>query len=115
MQAGDLSETVKIYRQTRTKDAIGGDVIVWTLLSSHRAIVQPMRGSERDHAAQTVAPRNYKITVRKSAKSAAIRQDDRIVWRGYAMLVRFIADAGVRPMYLTIEAEERSQYRQGVL
>jgi SPP1 family predicted phage head-tail adaptor len=115
MQAGDLDDRIAVYRQTRVKDAIGGNVITWNKIADFRAHVKPMSGRERDHAAQTIAPRNYRITVRKSSKSDGISQDDRILWRGTAMLIRFIGANGARPMYIELEAEERVQYLEGLL
>jgi SPP1 family predicted phage head-tail adaptor len=113
--AGELDQRIRIMRQSLTPDAMGGAAVTWEELGMFWAKVIPMSGRERDHAAQTVSPRNYRITLRKSSRSDSIRADDRLTWRGLVMLIRFIAYDGNRPQYLNIEAEEQKQYAEGVI
>ena len=112
---GKLRERITIERQTSTDDEMGGRVTSWNALFSLWAEVVPMSGYQRDQAAQTASPRNYRITVRKSSLSSQIQNTDRIAWSGTVMLIRFIAKDGNQPHYLTMEAEQRAQYAQGVI
>lgn len=103
--AGSLDERVSIERKIMVADGMGGFTETVSTIATLWANVSPMSGRERDMADQTESPRNYRFIVRRSAVSAAIRADDTVTWRGKAMNIRFIADAGPRPQYLMFEAE----------
>jgi SPP1 family predicted phage head-tail adaptor len=103
--AGSLDERVTFERVSRVSDGGGGGVESWATLYECWAKVTPLSGRERDNAAQTQAPRNYRVTVRVSAETLAVTEADRVMWRGAAMDIRFIADAGPRPLYLQIDCE----------
>ena len=48
MNLGDLNETVTIQQPTNVgKDAVGGDIVVWSTLDSWAVNVQPVNGAER--------------------------------------------------------------------
>lgn len=104
--AGALDERITITREALTPDEIGGAVPSWSHVATVWAKVAPLSGRERDMANQTESPRNYRFTVRRSAQSAAFTTKDRLTWRGKVMNIRFIADAGPRGEYMTIDAED---------
>ena len=99
--AGELSERVTIQRKTRTRDAMGGYAETWTDVTTVWALVRPMSGNERALAAQQQASVNYKVVIRYRAVST----QQRLLWRGSPLNIRFIADRGPRAQYLEIEAE----------
>lgn len=103
--SGALDERITVQRETLVGDGMGGSEVTTTVLGTFYANVQAMSGRERDMANQTESPRNYRFKVRRSASSAAIREDDKIVWRNKTMNIRFIADQGPRHRYMEIEAE----------
>lgn len=104
--AGKLDQRITITRQVLVSDNMGGNTVTWSTIGSLWAAVAPMSGRERDMANQTESPRNYRFTVRRTAASLNILAKDRITWGSKVMNVRFIADAGNRAQYLTIEAED---------
>lgn len=105
--AGSLRERITIMRATsRASDGLGGFAPTNTQVATLWADVNPMSGKERDKAAQTESPRNYRITVRRSPVSLNILASDFIVWRNKTMNIRFIPDCGPADMYIHIEAEE---------
>lgn len=102
MRTGDLDQRIELQRLTRTSDGGGGYTEQWTTYATVWANVRPMSGRERYQAQQTQASANYRIAIRYRAD---IDPADRIVWRGKVLNIRFIADAGPRDLYLTIDAE----------
>ena len=103
---GDLDQRVTIRRQFRIPDGGGGYEESWTDLAPPRwAKVKPLSGRERDVANQTESPRNYRVTMRRDSVTATITEADILVWRERDMNIRFIADAGPRPLYLTFDVE----------
>lgn len=103
--AGQLDERVTFQRFTKASDGVGGYTETWATYFACAASVVPLSGKERDTASQTESPRNYRVTVRRSSETAGLKTSDRMDWRGIKMQVRFIADAGPRPLYMTIDCE----------
>lgn len=104
-QPGKLDERVTFKRYTQVSDGGGGFTNTWTNYHACAAKVKALSGSERDVAAQTQAPRNYRLWVRRCSETAGLTEADIVVWRGKAMQIRFIRDDGPRPLYMEIEAE----------
>lgn len=102
---GKLDQRVTFQRLTQVADGLGGSTQSWADLFTCWAQVEPMRGGERLMAEQLEDPRDYRVTVRRSGDSAGVTAADRVSWRGSLLNVRFIADAGPRPLYLTFECE----------
>lgn len=102
MRAGDLDQRIELQRLTRMPDGGGGYSEEWTTYAQSWANVRPMSGRERYQAQQTQANANYRITLYNRAD---IDPADRILWRGKVLNIRFLADAGPRDLYLTIDAE----------
>lgn len=105
MSAGKRDQRVLFQRLEQTSDGGGGWITSWEALFSRWAEVRPLTGRERDQAQQTEAPRNYRITVPRDAGTAGLLASDRVVWLGKVMQIRFIADAGPRPMEMMIDCE----------
>lgn len=103
--AGALDERIVVRREGLTGDGQGGSAVALTTVGTFYASVRVMSGRERDMANQTESPRNYRIILRRSTLSADIQENDKVVWRGKTMNIRFIADAGPRQQYLMIEAD----------
>lgn len=104
--AGNLSERVTVSREVKTDDGMGGGSINRTVQNTFWAAVAPLSGRERDMAAQTESPRNYRFIMRRTSQTAAIKASDILTWRDKKFNIRFIADAGPRPLYISIDAEE---------
>lgn len=99
---GSMDQRIELQRATRTPDGGGGHTEEWVTYATVWASVRPMSGRERYHAQQTQASANYRI---KLYNRADIDPADRILWRGRVLNIRFLADAGPRDLYLTIDAE----------
>lgn len=102
IQPGDLDQRVTIQAQARTDDGAGGAAVAWADIARVWAKVQPLSGKERLEAQQLEAPVMYRVTIRNRADVTA---DMRILWRGKAMNIRVIPEAGPRPIYLTLDCE----------
>lgn len=105
MKAGRLDQRVAIVRTTRVADGQGGATTSETTVATVWAQVTPLRGNERDASRQVENPRDYRFTFRRSTVTAGILYSDVLRWNGADFNVRFIADAGGRPLHLTIEAQ----------
>ena len=102
MQPGELDQRVQIQQQTRTPDGGGGYVEGWSTTATVWAQVRPLSGRERDQAQQQEADVRYRVRIRyRSGVTAA----ERIVWRGQAMQIRSVLEAGPRPLYLDLDCE----------
>ncbi|MBY6265569.1 head-tail adaptor protein [Azospirillum sp. 412522] len=100
--AGDLDQRIRIEAKTRVPDEGGGSAEAWTLVASVWAKVWPVSGRERAEARQVQAATLMRFKVRyRTGLDAGMR----IVWQGKAHNIRFIADAGPREPFLTIDAE----------
>lgn len=100
--AGQLDQRIALQRLTRIPDGGGGYAEDWQTYATVWAYVRPMSGRERYQAQQLEAAANYRITIRYRAD---IDPADRILWRGKILNIRFIANAGPRDLYLTLDAE----------
>lgn len=100
--AGDLDQRIRIEAKTRVDDEGGGSVEAWALVATVWAKVWPVSGRERAEARQVEAATMMRFKVRYRA---GIDAGMRIVWQGKAHNVRFIADAGQREAFMTIDAE----------
>ena len=105
MNPAELDQRVRLERLVLTPDGQGGNTKAWQLITRRWARVEPLTGRERDMAQQTEAPRNYRITLRHDSVTGALIAANRVVWRDKPMQIRFIADAGPRPLYITIDCE----------
>lgn len=101
--AGDLDQRIRIESKTRVEDeGAGAEVETWTPVATVWALVWPVSGRERAEAQQVEASTMMRFKVRRRAGIAA---GMRIVWQGRAHNIRFVADAGPRAPFLTIDAE----------
>lgn len=100
--AGMLDQQVSLQHRTLTDDGAGGATEAWTEYAAVWALVRPMSGRERENAMRNEATSNYLVVVRYRSD---ILERDRITWRGTNLNVRFVKDAGPRPLFLEIEVE----------
>lgn len=100
--AGDLDQRIRIEAKARVEDAGGGAAEAWTLVAAVWAQAWPVSGRERAEAQQVEASTLMRFKVRRRADVTA---GMRIVWQGRAHNIRFVADAGSRAPFLTIDAE----------
>ncbi|WP_434619201.1 phage head closure protein [Azospirillum sp. B2RO_4] len=100
--AGDLDQRIQIEAKTRVPDEGGGSVEAWALVATVWAKVWPVSGRERAEARQVESATMMRFKVRhRDGLDAGMR----IVWRGRTHNIRFIADAGRREAFMTIDAE----------
>ncbi|SMH29694.1 phage head closure protein [Azospirillum agricola] len=100
--AGDLDQRIRIEAKTRVEDEGGGAAEGWALVATVWAQVWPVSGRERAEAQQVEATTMMRFKVRRRA---GLDAGMRIVWQGRAHNIRFVADAGPRVPFLTIDAE----------
>lgn len=100
--AGDLDQRIRIEAKSRVGDGGGGAVEAWVPVATVWAQVWPVSGQERADAQQLQAATMMRFKLRHRRD---LTTDMRIVWNGRAHNVRFIADAGARSGFLTIDAE----------
>jgi len=104
-QPGDLDQRVVFQAKTRTPDGGGGFVDTWSNIGATPEVwakVWPVSGRERVEGQQIESPTMYRFRIRnRSDLTTAMR----VVWRGRAHNIRFIADPGPRALYLDIDAE----------
>lgn len=102
MRPGNLSERVTIEQQTTVSDGAGGRSRAWSALATVWADVRPKAGRERAQAAGLEAPATYEFTLRRRAD---LTESMRLVWRGVAFNIRFIALPPGAAQYMTLDAE----------
>jgi len=102
--ARDLREAVTFERVTNTTDSYGARLQAWEAITGAptRAKVDPMSGGERYASARTEATSTHKIVVRYFAD---LTEKDRVVIRGRAYNIRFIANVDFDDKWLEISAE----------
>jgi SPP1 family predicted phage head-tail adaptor len=101
-EIGELSERLGLERKTRTPDGAGGASVAWTEYAEVWALVRPMSGRERAHAAREEANALYLVVIRYRDD---VLDADRLAWRGRHLNIRFRKDRGPRPLWLEFEAE----------
>lgn len=99
---GELTERVTLQTKSRAEDGMGGFVEAWVDTATVWALVRPMSGKERAWGEQQQASANYLVVIRYRS---GLHEQQRIVWRGTSLNIRFIKDRGPRALYLEIEAE----------
>lgn len=105
MQAGQLTERIRIETPQRVADGYGGETETWTTTATVWAEVKAVRGREPEEAGKPEMSVTYLITIRRRSDLTAA---DRIVWttNGNTELnLREIRDQGPRHEWLTLVAE----------
>jgi len=102
--ARQLREAVTFQRVTNTQDDYGARVQTWAAITDAptRAMVKPMSGGERYASARTEATSTHRIVCRYFAD---LTEKDRVVIRGRAYNIRFIANVDFDDQWLEISAE----------
>lgn len=102
--ARHLREAVTFQRVTNTQDDYGARVQTWAAITGAptRAMVKPMSGGERYASARTEATSTHRIVCRYFAD---LTEKDRVVIRGRAYNIRFIANVDFDDQWLEISAE----------
>jgi SPP1 family predicted phage head-tail adaptor len=105
--APNLHEKIVFRREEKLSDGGGGWMDnQYVDYYSCSAEIMPLSGRERNLAAQTENPRNYRVIIRNCASSRAIQNGDIIKWRDMALNITFIAYSGVKEPYLYIDCEQ---------
>lgn len=102
MDPGALDQRVTLQRRGQVPDGGGGGAVVWADVATLWARVLPISGRERVQARQVESPAMYRVTIRPRAD---VTEADRFVWQGRPLNIRFRAEAGPRPTFLTFDCE----------
>jgi len=102
--ARQLREAVTFERVTNTADGYGARLQSWRAIigAPTRAMVKPMSGGERYASGRTEATSTHKIVCRYFAD---LTEKDRVLIRGRAYNIRFIANVDFDDQWLEISAE----------
>lgn len=104
-QLGELDERITFEEQTFTENDAGGQTGEWVQRGSVWAHVRPQRGNERQHSDRLAAEGGYLVVIRNEGIARDVNEAWRIKWRGRAMNIVFVQDAGPRDLYLPMEVE----------
>jgi SPP1 family predicted phage head-tail adaptor len=99
--AGELDQRVKVLRETKVDDGMGGNTVTWPEIAEVWAKVRPMSGAEREHSDRLNAEANYLIVIRYRSD---ITETDIAEWKGTRFNIRFAKDRP-RTTFLEIEAQ----------
>ena len=99
-----LREVVTFQRATETVDDYGARIQAWATIAGAptRAMVKPMSGRERWASERVEATANYRVVTRYNAD---LTEADRVLVRGRACNIRFIANVDLMNDWLEIDVE----------
>ena len=100
---GDLIETIRIERETRTGDGAGGFTRAWTLVAIVAASAQPIAATEREDrgAVRAVGQTRFMIYRR-----ADLSETMRITWRGQIYHIAAIDHDANDALFMVLLAEK---------
>lgn len=102
---GELDERVTLQKEEGVPDGQGGTEKEWVDQGERWAHVRPLRGNEREHSDALQAEGGYLVVIRNDGVARDVSEAWRVKWRGKAMNIRFVQDAGPRDLYLPMETE----------
>jgi SPP1 family predicted phage head-tail adaptor len=100
--AGMLREPITIERRSLTSDGAGGYSEAWTTLTTTRAYVKAVSGSERYASDRLETTTRWRIAIRYIA---GLRESDRIVFRSKKHNIRFINNLELRDRWMEIDVD----------
>ena len=100
---GALRHQIIVQREINTPDAAGGNSLAWQNVSTIRAYIKPVSGSERLHSQRLEARTSHRIFIRYRTD---IRTDDRIVYQNRPMQIRALINLEEMNRWIEIHAEE---------
>lgn len=106
VRIGRLDQRIQFEEPVRVSDGAGGWDTTWEDVFDFDlwASIRPIRGWERDHAERNDAQTSYICVIRYRS---GIEENMRVRWinAGRTFNIRFIQDAGPKPLYLPIEMD----------
>jgi len=101
---GELDQRVKILKEARASDGMGGSTRTWEEVANVAAHVRPLSGRERARADRLDAEGGYMVAIRWRPD---VRENMVIEWlnRDRRMNIRHVDDGGGRSMYLSIQCD----------
>lgn len=99
MQAGQLRERITLQYKSVTRDAYGGEVIVWMDSSIEYADVQPLQLREQIAAKMADSEITMQIYMRYRA---GITSDMRVLWNNVGYPILSVIDVGSRHVMLEL-------------
>jgi SPP1 family predicted phage head-tail adaptor len=102
--AGMMRHQIEVKRQVRTPDEYGGVTATWETFKTLRAMIKPMRGSERWAYDRLEAIVTHKIVTRYTA---GITSAKRIYYQGRAFRIESVINVDEDSKWLELVCEER--------
>ena len=101
---GELDQRVKILKEVRVSDGMGGSTRTWEPVTEVAAHVRSLNGRERARADRLEAEGGYLVAIRWRPD---VRENMVIEWlnRDRRMNIRHVEDGGRRSMYLSIQCD----------
>jgi SPP1 family predicted phage head-tail adaptor len=100
---GPLHERVTVERRADNPDASGGAAPAWATVASVWAKVEPLAETEQFVDASHRQVARYRLTIRRRTD---VGPGMRAVWRGKALHLRSVRDAGPRDPYVMFDADD---------
>lgn len=106
MSIGERRHRVVFQSATVSQDAFGEATNTWSNLCTSWALVQPMKGRERQAANQTQAELTTRIVTRSRSELSSLGPGDRATWNGHTYDIRSVVGRDHRMHELEILCEE---------
>lgn len=106
MSIGERRFRVVFQRAAEAQDAFGEPDQTWTNLCTSWALIQPLKGRERNAASQVHAELDTRIVTRNRSDLSALGPGDRATWNGHTYDIRSVAFRDHRQVDLEIMAQE---------
>lgn len=109
--AGDLRETVTIYREVRESDGMGGYSVVYAPVAEIAARVRPLNGRELMVNESLSSEITHTVLVRWTAE---LQPDDLLGWRDSVLVIDPPVDIEARQRYYEISATIRPRMQYAI-
>lgn len=109
--AGDLRETVTIYREVRQSDGMGGYSVVYSPIAEIAAQVRPLSSREMIVTESLNSEITHKVFMRWTAD---LQPDDLLGWRDSVLVIDPPIDVEARQRYFEIAARLRPRMQYAI-
>jgi SPP1 family predicted phage head-tail adaptor len=100
---GDLADTIRIEKETRTSDGAGGFTRSWALVASVAAAVQPIAATEREDRGAVRAVGQLRFTIYRRAD---VTETMRLTWNGVTYYIAAIDHDANDALFMVLLAEK---------
>ena len=106
MSIGERRSRVVFQRATVSQDAFGEPDKTWTTLATQWALVQELKGRERQGANETMGEVTTRIVTRNNTTITSLAPGDRATWSGHTYDIKAVIPRDHRRSELEILAIE---------